>query len=195
MESATLIRARAGTGRGARPRAVPASLWAKLGLALLCVLAVVGFVVYPTYPNYDSYYYLLWAREALHLQHLSFAGFRTPTEHPLAILVSLPLALIGKGGDRVFLFGILASFVVLCAGMYRLGRLTFGPVAGAAAVALLCTRFDFPFLAARGYVDIPYLALVIWAAALEVARPRRGTPVFILLAAASLIRPEAWILA
>src|ERR687885_2713494 len=104
MESATLIRPRAGAGRAARLRAVPATAWAKLGLAALCVAAVVGFVVYPTYPNYDSYYYLLWAREALHLDHLSFAGYRTPTEHPLAILVSLPLVLLGEGGDRVFVF-------------------------------------------------------------------------------------------
>src|SRR5437763_1874803 len=49
-------------------------------------------------------------------------------------------------------------------------------------------------LAARGYIDIPYLALVVWAGALEVARPRRGLPVFLLLSAASLLRPEAWII-
>src|SRR5205814_1432328 len=43
-------------------------------------------------------------------------------------------------------------------------------------------------------IDIPYLALVVWAAALEVGRPRRGLPVFLLLTAAALLRPEAWIL-
>jgi hypothetical protein len=35
---------------------------------------------------------------------------------------------------------------------------------------------------------------VIWAAALEAERPRRGTPVFVLLALAGLMRPEAWLL-
>src|SRR3954467_497797 len=137
---------------------------------------------------------MLWAREVLHLQHLSFAGYRTPTEHPLAILFSIPLVLLGQGGDRVLVFFCVASFVALVAGLYRLGRLSFGPLVGAVGALLLCTRFDFPFLAVRGYIDIPYLALVVWAAALEVARPRRGLPVFLLLTAAALLRPEAWIL-
>ena len=69
-----------------------------------------------------------------------------------------------------------------------------GRSSGLAAAALLCTRFDFPFLAARAYIDIPYLAFVVWAAALEAERPRRGTVVFVLLACAGLMRPEAWLL-
>jgi hypothetical protein len=35
----------------------------------------------------------------------------------------------------------------------------------------------------------------VWAAALEVEHPRRGTPVFALLGVAELIRPDAWLLA
>jgi hypothetical protein len=57
------------------------------------------------------------------------------------------------------------------------------------------TRFDFPSLAVRGYIDIPFMATVVWAGALEASRPRRGTIVFALLAAAGLMRPEAWLLA
>src|SRR4051812_39537587 len=194
MESATLTRPRTGRGWAARLRAVPAAGWAAAGLAALTVAALVGYVVYPTFPNYDSYYAMLWAREVVHLQHLSFAGYRTPTEHPLAILFSIPLVLLGQGGDRVLVFFCVASFVALAAGMYRLGRLSFGPLVGFVAAALVCSRFDFPFLAARGYIDIPYLALIVWAGALEVARPRRGLPVFLLLTAAALLRPEAWLL-
>src|SRR3954463_7929008 len=194
MESATLTRPGAATGWAARLRAVPATGWAASGLALVTVAARVGYLVYPTFPNYDSYYSLLWAREALHLEPLSFDGYRTPTEHPLAILIAVPLVLLGDGGDRVLVFLSIASMVALAAGMYRLGRLSFGPLVGFVAAALVCTRFDFPFLAVRGYIDIPYLALVVWAAALELARPRRGLPVFLLLTAAALLRPEAWIL-
>src|SRR3954467_14010838 len=194
MESATLTRPGASTGWAARLRAVPATGWAAAGLALVTVAALVGYLVYPTFPNYDSYYSLLWAREALHLHPLSFDGYRTPTEHPLAILFGIPLVLLGDGGDRVLVFFTVASFVALTAGLYRLGRLSFGPLVGLVGALLLCTRFDFPFLAVRGYIDIPYLALVMWAAALEVARPRRGLPVFLLLTAAALLRPEAWIL-
>src|SRR3954447_17774410 len=194
MESATLTRAGTVTGWAARLRAVPAAGWATAGLVLLTVAAVVAFVVYPTFPNYDSYYSMLWAREALHLEPLSFDGCRTPTEHPLAIVIAVPLVLLGEGGDRVLVFMSIASMVALAAGMYRLGRLSFEPLVGAVAAMLVCTRFDFPFLAVRGYIDIPYLAIVVWAAALELARPRRGLPVFLLLTAASLLRPEAWIL-
>src|SRR3954447_1998168 len=130
MESATLTRGRAVTGLAARLRAVPAASWAAVGLALLTVLAVVGYVVYPTFPNYDSYYSLLWAREALHLDALSFDGYRTPTEHPLAILIGIPLVLLGEGGDRVLVFMTVVSLVALAAGLYRLGRLSFGPLVG-----------------------------------------------------------------
>ena len=62
------------------------------------------------------------------------------------------------------------------------------------ATFLILTRFDFPSLAVRGYIDIPFMATIVWAGALEVARPRRGLVVFLLLAAAGLMRPEAWIL-
>src|SRR5437764_7092808 len=167
MESAALTRPRAGRAWAARLRAVPAEGWAAAGLAALSVAALVGYLVYPTFPNYDSYYSMLWAREVLHLAPLSFDGYRTPTEHPLAILFSIPLVLLGHGGDRVLVFFTVASFVALAAGLYRLGRQAFGPLAGAVAALLVCTRFDFPFLAARGYIDIPYMALVVWAAALE----------------------------
>jgi hypothetical protein len=166
-----------------------------VALALLIVAVAVGTLVYPTYPNYDSYYSLLWGREALHLHLPTFDVYRAPTEHPLALLFGAALSLLGRGGDRVMVLATMASLVVLAAGMYRLGRAAFTPVIGLIAGALLLTRFDFPFLAARAYIDIPYLAFVVWAAALEVERPRRGMPVLVLLFLASLMRPEAWLIA
>jgi hypothetical protein len=190
MESATFTRLRARSG----VRAIPAATWAKVAFAAICILALIGFVVYPTYPNYDSYYSLLWGRELLDGHKPSFVGYRHPTEHPLAVAFGAVLSLLGDRADRVLIFCSIGSFVALAAGLYRLARLSFGALVGAVAVAVLCTRFDYPFLAIRGYLDITYLALVIWAAALEVTRPRRGTPVFALLLAAAWLRPEAWIL-
>ena len=175
----------------ARLAAVP---WPALALAALAIAAFVGFLLYPTYPNYDSYYSLLWGREILHLDLPSFDGYRTPTEHPLAVAFGAALSLLGRHGDRVMVFCTEASFVVLCAGIYRLARTAFTPLVGLAAAGILCTRFDFPFLAARAYIDIPYLAFVVWAAALELARPRRGGIVWVLLACAGLLRPEAWLI-
>src|SRR4051794_40639838 len=184
----------AASGRGGRFARVAGLPWPAFALVALAVATFIGFLVYPTYPNYDSYYSLLWGREILHGHLPSFDEYRSPTEHPLAVAFGAALSLLGRGGDRVMVFFTEASFVVLCAGVYRLARQAFTPLVGLAAAGILCTRFDFPFLAARAYIDIPYLAFVVWAAALELGRPRRGGIVWVLLACAGLLRPEAWIL-
>jgi hypothetical protein len=196
MESATLERdlPRLG-GVVSRIRAVPAdviAVWAFMGVA---VAAVIGFFVRVTYPNYDTYYAMLWGREVLHLHVPSFEAYRAPTEHPLAVAFGGFMSLFGQDADRLVVLVTLLSLVALAAGTYRLGRLCFTPSVGAIAAFLVLTRLDFPSLAIRAYIDIPYMALVVWAGALEAARPRRGTPVFLLLAAAGLMRPEAWLLA
>jgi hypothetical protein len=193
MASATLTRPRPGQPEvpARRRRSVP---WPALALAGLILGTAVGFVVRPTFPNYDSYYSLLWGREVLHGTLPSFDAYRAPTEHPLAIAFGALLALAGDDADRIMVGATFASFVILAAGMYRLAKASFTGVVGLIAAALLCTRFDFPFLAARAYIDIPYLALIVWAVALEAGHRRRGTPVFVLLAAAGLLRPEAWLL-
>jgi hypothetical protein len=168
--------------------------WPKLLLALLALATLAGFFVYPTYTTYDSLYSLIWGRELLHGHLPDFQAYRAPTEHPLAILFGAGLSLFGQAADRLMIAATLASFVALVAGMYRLAAARFTPLIGVIAAALVCTRFDFAFLAARGYIDIPYLAMVVWAAALEAERPRRGVPVLVLLGLASLMRPEAWLL-
>jgi hypothetical protein len=183
------------SGAAARVRGLDADRLARIAFALICLAVAVGIVVYPTYPNYDSYYSLLWAREILDLDKPTFEGFRVPTEHPLAIAAGMILAPFGEAGDRLWVALTFASFLALVAGLYRLGRIAFTPVVGAIAAALLLSRFDFAFLAARGYIDIPYMALVVWALVLEVQRPRRGTAVFVLLAASGLLRVEGWLLA
>ena len=196
MDSATTTtRLQAGRFSAARLRSVPAPTWARVAFAALAITVAVGFLVFPTYPNYDSYYSLLWGREVLDLDSPVFEGFRVPTEHPLGIAWGALLSLLGDGGDRVWVGLTLASFLALVWGIYRLGRIAFTPLVGAIAAVLLVSRFDFPFLAARGYIDVPYMALVIWAGVLEAEQRRRGTLVLVLLAFAGTLRPEAWVLA
>jgi hypothetical protein len=197
MENATLTPRRQGP-EVHTPAVGPLRLrlsWPGLAFAGLCGITLWIAIAYPTYPNYDSVYSLLWGRELLHGQHLSFEAYRAPTEHPLAIAFGAVLSLLGESGDRVMLISALLSFLALVAGLYRLGRVAFTPAIGVAAAAILCTRLDFPFLALRGYIDVTYLAFVVWAAALEYERPRTGYRVPILLAGAALMRPEAWLLA
>jgi hypothetical protein len=196
MESATVERPVPGfPGIVSRIRATPADVIAIWAFGAVAVAAVVGFFVRATYPNYDSYYALLWGRELLHLHLPSFEVYRAPTEHPLAVMFGAVLSLLGDGADRMLVLLTLLSLVALAAGTYRLGRVCFTPFVGAIGAFLVLTRFDFPSLAVRGYIDIPYMAIVVWAGALEAKRPRRGTTVFLLLAAAGLLRPEAWGLA
>ena len=180
----------------ARRRRPPLRVLERAALAALALGALAGMLAFPTYPNYDSYYSLLWGRELVALDPLSFQAYRAPTEHPLAIAFGALLTPLGDGADRVMVACAVLSFLVLVAGIYALGKTAFTPLVGFVAAALLVSRFDFPFLAARGYIDIPYLAVVIWAAVIELRAPRRH-PVLVLslLAAAGLMRPEAWLLA
>jgi hypothetical protein len=194
MQSATLTRQPPGTFRLGRLRAVPPATWARLGFLAMCIGALIGYFAFPTYPTYDSFYALLWGRDLLHLHLPDFAVYRGPTEHPLAIAFGMFCSIFGQGGARLMVFGSIASFVAAVAGMYRLGRLCFGPVVGLVAALLLLSRFFIENLAAQGYLDITYVALIVWAVVLELERPRRGTPVFLTLAAAGLLRPDAWVL-
>ncbi len=156
MESATLTRPRSGPPAPSGPTArLHVERWPLIGLVLLCAAVTFGFFYYPTYPNYDSLYSMLWGRELLHGQTLSFEAYRAPTQHPLAIVFGAMLTLLGQTGDRVLIALTFVSFVVLVAGLYRLASRAFTPIVGLVAAGLLCTRFDFPFLAARGYLDIP----------------------------------------
>jgi hypothetical protein len=177
-----------------RLRAVDAATWAKIGFALLCAAALVGYFAYPTYPTYDSFYALLWGRDLLHLHLPDFRVYRGPTEHPLAIAFGALCSIFGQGGARLMVLGSIASFVAVVAGMYRLGRLCFGPLVGLVAALLVLSRFFVENLAAQGYLDISYVALIVWAVVFEVQRPRRGALVLVTLAAAGLLRPDAWVL-
>jgi len=189
-----LTRQRPGPIWLARLRTIPAGRWAVLAFAVMCVAALIGYFAFPTYPTYDSFYALLWGRDLLHLHLPDFRVYRGPTEHPLAIAFGMLCSIFGQGGARLMVLGSIGSFVAAVAGMYRLGRLCFGPVVGLFAALLLLSRFFIENLAAQGYLDISYVALIVWAIVLEVERPRRGAPVFLTLAAAGLLRPDAWVL-
>jgi hypothetical protein len=166
----------------------------RAGLVALLAITVVGFALWPSYPNYDSIYSLVWGRELLSGTEPSFEAFRAPTQHPLALAVAVLLWPLGEDADRALVLITLLSFVAVVVAVYRLGRDAFAPLVGLAAAAVMLTRFDFPYLAVRAYIDIPFMALVLWAAVLELERPRRGGAVWLLLGAAGLLRPEAWAL-
>src|SRR3984885_2887364 len=187
-----LTRRTPGSTKLTRLRVLSPGRWAMLAFAVMCVAALIGYFAFPTYPTYDSFYALLWGRDLLHGHLPDFRVYRGPTEHPLAIAFGMLCSIFGQGGARLMVLGSIGSFVAVVAGVYRGGRLCFGPVVGLLAGLLVLSRFFVENLAAQGYLDISYVALIVWAVALEIERPRRGTPVFLLLAAAGLLRPDAW---
>lgn len=198
MQSATLTRLLPGTNGSARLRSLrtwKARDWARLGFAAMCLAALAGYLAFPTYPTYDTFYALLWGHDLVHLHLPDLSVYRAPTEHPLAIAFGAVCSLFGQEvGPRLMVLGAVASFVGAVGGMYRVGRLCWGELVGLVAALLLLTRFFVENLAAQGYLDVTYIALVVWALALEVARPRRGPAVLLMLAAAGLLRPDAWVL-
>ena len=166
--------------------------WAFGALALA---AVALWAIAPTYPDYDAYEHLLWGRDLLHGAAPGFETYAAPTQHPLYLALATLLSLAGQDADRLLVLVTVLSLVALTAGTYALGRGLFGTWPGAAAAFFVGSSFAFLLYAVRAFVDVPFLALVIWAGALEVARPRRGLAPLALLALAGLLRPEAWVLA
>jgi hypothetical protein len=172
------------------------------------VLALLAALLVPTYPNYDSYAHLNWGRELLGGDLPAVDGYAAPTQHPAWIAwTALLAAVFGGWADRALVLGCVLALVALAWGVWRVGRRCFGTWPAAAAVVFTGSSFAFLLYAARAYLDVPFLALVLWAAAREAeapagggsgraaARPRAGRGVAALLALAGLLRPEAWVLA
>jgi hypothetical protein len=149
----------------------------------------------PTYPNYDTYFHLVWGRELMHGMKPDFEAYAAPTEHPLFLALCALVGLVGTDGDRVIVLVCVLCLVALAWGTFRVGEACFGPWPALAAAVFVGSSFAFLLYAARAYVDVPFLAIVLWAAALEARAPRRGLPVMATLAVAGLLRPEAWVLA
>jgi hypothetical protein len=160
-------------------------------LALAVLVAVLVWAITRTYPNYDSYYHLVWGRQLLDGIEPTFTAYAAPTQHPLYVALGAVLGFVfGESADRVLVLVCLVSHALLVFGTYRLGAAVFGRWSGLLAALFVAASASFLLYAARGYVDAPFLALVIWAAVL--AATDRSP--WVLLVLAGLLRPEAWVL-
>ena len=124
-----------------------------------------------------------------------FSAPFAPTPHPLLNVVGALLSPLGSAAPGAMELLSLAATALLGVAAFRLGRAVATVGVGALVALLVLTRPDPIRLALSSALDIPYLALVLMAAALEAERARRGMPVMALLGVAGLLRPEAWILA
>lgn len=167
-----------------------------LGAVALRLLTGPGLV------NYDTLYSLVWGRQIAEGGAPDLEAGLAPTPHPLATLGGIilsPLSALhvdGLHGEpaAIVVVGLaFGSLALLGWIVFALGRAWFNTAAGVLAAAIVLTRVPVLDFAARAYVDIPFLALVLGALLVETRRPRAGGPVLALLALAGLLRPEAWL--
>jgi hypothetical protein len=161
--------------------------WVLLVSAALLLVFPVGF------PNYDTIYALVWGRELAHGISPDYGAALPPTPHPLADLLGLVTTPLGDGAIEVTMAIAYLALGLIGYLVYRLGSLWFDRPIGAVAAFIVLTRAPYLSNGLRAYVDLPYIALVLGALAIESKRPRAGRPVLALLALAGLLRPEAWL--
>lgn len=161
----------------------------------LFVLLLAFSIVRPLFPNYDTYYALIWGGEMAHFHQPDYYVFNTPTPHPLYNVYTAILSLTGSAAIHILLVLSLAMYVGVLYGVYRLVQLQIGTLVAFFTFLVLLMRTDLMAFGFRSMMDIPFLLMIVWAAILEVQKPRRGTAPLILLAAAGLLRPEAWLMA
>jgi hypothetical protein len=162
----------------------------------LAAVAVLFWALVPTYPNYDAYYHLVWGREIVAGHLPTFEAYQAPTQHPLYLALCAFFGLFGEHADRLLVLFTCLCHVAFTYAVFRLGRAIWDARAGVVAALLAGSSFALLLYAARAYVDEPFLALVLWAAALEAERsaPHGRRAVWVLLVLAGLLRPEAWLL-
>jgi hypothetical protein len=190
--------------RPAAPRAVPAGAERAAGggtpwrtLVIVGVLAALGLVLVDgvAIVNGDGVWHLIWGRE---LVEGTLSSFNTgPTPHPSLLAVAAATSLLGDDASYLITFALFGpiAFGLLAAATYEVARRLSSPVAGVIAVVLIATSSGVVSVASSARYDIVFGALVLTAVALEMDRPRRGVAPLACLAAAGLVRPEAWVLA
>jgi len=159
-------------------------------------LTALFYTVFPRgLPNYDGFYALVWGGDLLAGRVPQYDAPVASAPHPLAIGTAALTGLLGEGTEAGYrLLAVLAA-AAMCVGLFRLGQEVAGWGVGLVAAALLATRTPFLESVTRASFDMVAVALMGWAAVLEVRRPRGGTAVLVLLALAGLLRPEAWLYA
>jgi hypothetical protein len=149
-----------------------------------------------TYIDHDLHFALIWGEDLADGRLPGYEGAFSPTPHPLSVAAGVVVSQFGDAAPALMRALILVSLGALIAALFRLGRVLYAWPVGLLAAAIFATRGPvLNFGPHMGYQDIPFAALIVWAAVLEAQRPRRGLPVLVLLTLAGLLRPEAWLLA
>jgi hypothetical protein len=203
--------------RAARPVAVPGAL-----LVVAVAVSIWAASVYVTLSP-DARYSLAWGAELARGGTPELAAPRVPTGHPLPVAIGALLAPLGTEAAADGYSALAAlSFGLLLYAAFRFARALAGGASGAGrsggergpgwplggahgalvgtaagvlAAVIVGTRPRIDFFAAHAFIDVPFAALVLLAAAFVAESPRANAArALALLAAAGLLRPEAWLL-
>jgi hypothetical protein len=143
--------------------------------------------------NYDTASVLLWGEQLREGSHADLGATLAPTPKPLLLPVGL-LAPSDEAGDAAVLTLAAIALGALAAAAADVTRtLSASTPAATLAALLVLTREPVLSFGLRAYPDVLAAALVVTALALEL-RSRRPALVLVALAAAGLLRPEAWAL-
>jgi hypothetical protein len=168
--------------RAGSPLAVPVAVC--LGVAALSL-------VLPATLAFDPWAWLVWGREAAHLDLDTTGG---PSWKPLPVLVTTLLSVTGDQAATVWLVAARAAGLLALVLAFRLAARFAGPAAGAVAAGLLLLTPDggprFLRLVAEGHADTLSVTLGLWA--LERHLDGRRAHALLLGTGIALMRPEAW---
>jgi hypothetical protein len=156
----------------------------------------IGVLAGHSFPDYDATFALVWGHDLAHGHGPDYGLPYRPGGHPLTTAVATVLSVLGRSGAaEAMRWIVLLGAGALVAGVFRLGQALFGTAPAALAAIVLLTRTPVWGFSLLGYMDVPAAALIVWAAVLEVRKPRRGASVLVLLLLAGLVRPEPWLMA
>ncbi len=171
-----------------------ASLARLRGVAIVGALAGVLALLYgPANIGYDPAYSVAWGHELFALQRPDFLAQLAPTPHPLANVLGGVASLFGSHGYTLLVALSFVSFAGVGYAAYLAGERSFGPIAGLLAAAVLLTRPLLIQETLQASLDLPCIALVTAALAVELGEQPRPRLVLALLALAGLLRPEVWL--
>jgi hypothetical protein len=167
-----------------------------LGAGVSCAIALAAWAVFDAYLDLDAMYALVRGQQLAQGSLPEYGTPYSPTPHPLTLLTGALASVFGREAGYDLLVGLAyVSFGALVWSVFRFGQTAFSWPVGLLAAVVIATSLSVLSRSLLGFVDIPFLALIVFAAALEARSPRRGVPVLVLLGLAGLLRPEAWILA
>jgi hypothetical protein len=148
-------------------------------------------LVLPASHAYDPWAWLVWGREALHLELDTTGG---PSWKPLPVLAAAVVSVFGDLAPTVWLVAARTAGLLAIVLAFRLAARFAGPVAGALAAAFLVLTPDggprFSRLLVEGHADTLSVTLTLWA--VERHLDGRRDHALVLGTGLALMRPEAW---